>query len=257
MKKLCAVEGCDRNARTRGWCPLHYERWRRHGSELWVPPTVPAMERFLSFIAPNESGCWEWTGHLTNGYGRFWFEGATPAAHRWAYERWVGPIPDDLEVDHLCKNRACVNPDHLEAVTGEENIRRSDAWSAVNARKSHCPKGHLYDGVERSTGTRKCLACARENARRYRQRKKEAEAQGVHTVTCPTCKGRCTFTFDAEYEATYRCALASGHPGFHNSLGTHPVRWGDDTLGRASNQCTTCSGTGTVTVRVTAEVVPP
>ena len=73
---------------------------------------------------PNADGCMEWMGHRTNGYGSFWLEGKNVRVHRVSYELCVGPIPEGLQIDHKCRNRACVRPDHLEPVTSRENIRR-------------------------------------------------------------------------------------------------------------------------------------
>lgn len=122
--------------------------------------------------------CWEWTGPRTpTGYGRCYFRGNQVGAHRVAIELLVGPIPSHLEVDHLCRNRSCVNPDHLELVTHRENLRRSPALAVG---KSHCPQGHPYSGEnlnERMTPngrTKKtCRVCDRAHNRRYRARQKE------------------------------------------------------------------------------------
>ena len=91
-------------------------------------------------------------------------------AHRFSYERAKGVIPEGLELDHLCRNPACVNPDHLEAVSGHENVRRSDGPSAINARKSHCPNGHPYLGenLVRWKNHRYCVACKRAWEREHR-----------------------------------------------------------------------------------------
>ena len=100
--------------------------------------TAPHM-RFWPKV--NASGkCWLWTAHrTTTGYGRFWDGLRVIPAHRWAYEKWFGPIAEGLEIDHLCRNRACVRPTHLEAVTHLVNMGRG-----AHAAKTHCPQGHEY-----------------------------------------------------------------------------------------------------------------
>lgn len=126
-------------------------------------------------VIEDAAGCLIWQGmHDPDGYGRR--NGANhPAgikAHRQVYWDEIGPIPDGLTIDHLCRNRSCVNPDHLEPVTMRENTMRGMGFSAVNARKTHCPKGHPYD--EANTyyfgRNRQCRACRREFGRRRRSR---------------------------------------------------------------------------------------
>jgi len=118
------------------------------------------------------SGCWIWkTGtNGKNGYGMF-FDGARKVcAHRFSWELYRGPIPVGMEVDHLCKTRLCVNPDHMEVVTRAENIRRSDAPQAINARKTACPKGHPYEQfgyVNPTTGKRRCQPCGNQQSLDY------------------------------------------------------------------------------------------
>jgi hypothetical protein len=112
--------------------------------------------------------CWEWTGRLTrDGYGVH----AGKLAHRMAYKELIGAIPVGLELDHLCRNTRCVNPAHLEPVTGTENMRR-----AVAAR-THCPAGHEYNAensvARTDSGTRRCRACGNARALEYYHRKKE------------------------------------------------------------------------------------
>lgn len=130
------------------------------------PIAKSAAERFASRTLRQDDGCIVWTGGKTlGGYGIF--AGVTARgeetkvmAHRWSYEHHVGPIGEGLDIDHLCRNRACVNPSHLEPVTRLENIRRAAAL------KSHCPAGHPYDQantyVRPGTVHRKCRTCARE-----------------------------------------------------------------------------------------------
>lgn len=135
----------------------------------------PESERFWDKV--DKSGdCWEWTAYKLQGYGRFGVGGRRENggrivyAHRWAYEALVGPIPDGLTLDHLCRNRACVNPDHLEPVTGATNSLRGESPAAVNARKTNCPKGHEYTAENITYGgysgrERRCRACNRERCK--------------------------------------------------------------------------------------------
>jgi hypothetical protein len=129
------------------------------------------IRRFEAKIQPGPSDCWQWIGSLMpNGYGRFKGEAKLPVlAHRWSYEYHVGPIPDGLVIDHLCRNRGCVNPWHMEPVTQKENLRRGIHYNAV---KTHCPKGHAFDAVW--GGKRKCRTCQAETDRRRYARRRGA-----------------------------------------------------------------------------------
>ncbi len=91
--------------------------------------------------------CWLFTGPVGDGYGRIWVNGQRKYAHVAAYEQIHGHVPEGLVIDHLCRNRSCVNPAHLEPVTNRENVLRGNGITAVNARKTHCVHGHPFDDV--------------------------------------------------------------------------------------------------------------
>ncbi len=118
------------------------------------------VARFWSHVEKTP-GCWEYRGsHYPNGYAHTALFGAR-YAHRAAYVLVKGPIPAGLQIDHLCRNRGCVNPDHLEAVTLRENLMRSPIQrSALNARKTHCLNGHPLPEPN-AHGRRVCLECKR------------------------------------------------------------------------------------------------
>lgn len=135
-------------------------------------------ERFWAKVDRRRSdGCWLWTGSKNRGgYGTITVNGHTRAVHRVAYELLVGPIPDGLQLDHLCRVRHCVNPAHLEPVTQRENILRGQGLAAANAAKTHCLRGHPFDGSNTYVwrGKRFCRACNREHQRKVAARAREA-----------------------------------------------------------------------------------
>ncbi len=116
-------------------------------------------ERFWQYVEKGD-GCWEWTGAEVGGYGYFRLGPRQVKAHRMAYELLVGPIPDDLVIDHLCRNTGCVNPAHMEPVSAGENVRR--AGHAMTT----CRRGHPFDEANTrfdKRGCRVCRACQRLN----------------------------------------------------------------------------------------------
>lgn len=182
----CTVEGCTRPHRAHGLCEPHYLRLRNWGD---VRPDLPIRgrasrplkERFMEKVDLSDDGCWLWTAAVTRTeapYGVFWLDRKQVPAHRVSYEIHVGPIPEGLHLDHLCRNPRCVNPDHLEPVTNAENILRGIGPPAVNAVKTHCDHGHqftpenTYEYTRNGRTRRSCRACRRENQRRYLERRR-------------------------------------------------------------------------------------
>lgn len=133
------------------------------------------MDRWLEKVEITD-GCWLWSAFRNqHGYGMIRDEGRVVRAHRVAYEAFRGPVPKGLELDHLCRNRACVRPSHLEAVSHAVNMRRGAGVAGLNAAKSTCVNGHVFDIANtyvRAAGQRTCRAChrAHERARSMRAR---------------------------------------------------------------------------------------
>lgn len=164
----CSVVDCSAPAKTRGVCNTHYQRFLRRGTyDKHKMPTLE--ERFWSKVDKTET-CWLWTGGTNGVYGRMTIKtngvGSTVYAHRLAWELTRGPIPDGHHIDHLCRVTTCVNPDHLEPVTPQENTQRGYSIPIRVSRArdlTHCPKGHPYSGdnVRHYNGRRICRACDR------------------------------------------------------------------------------------------------
>lgn len=169
----CGIRCCVNPAHLRA-VPVA-ENLALRGRVAPVQPRVVSRQtdprvRFYSFVQRTES-CWLWTGSSWKGYGQF-TDGRRVKAHRFAYELERGPIPEGYQIDHLCKNTLCVNPDHLEPVTQYENNMRSNSPAARHARKTHCPRGHDYTetAVLNSRGSRECRICRRDYSREYCRR---------------------------------------------------------------------------------------
>ena len=128
-------------------------------------------------------GCWLWTGALVRGYGRTSVNGKATPAHRAVYELLVGPVPADLHLDHLCKVRRCVRPDHLDPVTPATNNDRSDSPSAMNSRKDRCDRGHEFTPTNTyrpPSGRRVCRICRNAWMREARRRARSTCKHGHH-----------------------------------------------------------------------------
>ena len=172
----CSAPGCPARAHARGLCTKHYQRLRNTGSVR----ARTAEDRFFAKVAEGADGCWLWTGYVNpSGYGQFGDNGSVVLAHRWAWGFFRGEIPAGLQLDHLCRVRNCVNPDHLEPVTPSVNTRRARPFREYPPLMAVCGRGH--EMTPENSGPRSdrpgqhyCRACMRIWQQNHKRRKGRA-----------------------------------------------------------------------------------
>ena len=153
---------------------------------------MEAIQRFLTKISIHKSGCWEWQGALNYGYGIIGIKGKTPRAHRWIYEYFYGQFPEELVINHICENKKCVNPLHLEAVTQRENMHyhiKNHGHPTKN--KSNCVNGHALteDNIIYLACRKRCRKCRINTQRRNRSKtKNKADLITALTHTLWLCR---------------------------------------------------------------------
>jgi hypothetical protein len=162
---------------------MHYRRWYRTGDPNSVKRRVgrTETERFWEYVEKTSS-CWLWTGAKSHGYGNFYVSNGDGTsrqvqAHRWAYEHSIGPVPRGLVLDHLCRVRHCVRPQHLQPVRQQVNILRGDLARAL--RENACVNGHDYTPENtyiNTAGARVCRMCQRVSGAAFRARRRAARS---------------------------------------------------------------------------------
>ena len=182
---ICTVEGCGSTHRvSKGLCNKHYLRQERYGDTEAVHPKTkivhPLINRVEAKLDKNgpvfkELGsCWLWKGRKSkDGYGYITQYDNAYRVHRVTYEHYVGPIPEKLELDHLCRVRHCAAPLHLEPVTREVNRLRGNNVCTLNSKKTHCKRGHELPEERLNNGQRYCFVCAEERYKRLHPKTKK------------------------------------------------------------------------------------
>lgn len=184
MVRTCSINRCANSHLAKGMCSSHYQYLARHSSFEGYDERLSVRQRYRrgvsieDFVCSNikiTEACWEWTGSKNvRGYAQFVYEGKKYRAYRLVYEMFVGPIPPGLVTDHLCENRECVNPFHLEPVTSAENVRRA----AINKNGTHtnCKRGHKWTpettAYHSTLGYRNCRKCNVINVRNQRMKRR-------------------------------------------------------------------------------------
>lgn len=148
MSRSCAIDGCTGRHFGRGWCNTHYARWRRHGGpDVKLTGHGLTLEQRLERFFTRGEGCWLWSGNLADGYGHIRSGEKMLYSHVVMYELNVGPVPEGMSLDHRCRRRRCVNPDHLRPVTTKQNMEnlsganRNNTTSGVRGVTWHKPTG--------------------------------------------------------------------------------------------------------------------
>lgn len=176
-KKLCSVDGCNKTHYGRGWCQKHYSRWRKNGDPLIKSTTVlPPKDAIRAYVA-EQGDCLVWTrSKFASGYGLIWVNNRNTPTHRYAWELVNGPIPEGMELDHICWNRACLRIEHLRLATLSQNsANRMHGVQNQSGHRNVFKNGNKwkvvinYQGEKRYFGTFETIAGAALVARRARR----------------------------------------------------------------------------------------